>query len=78
MESVEDAITVSQAEKLKNPYSIQETLTFSFNPMIPSLNYHYQYTDVPSFEQDDLQEPVPPVEQKVEWMKIDDHDISTS
>lgn len=70
--TLSEAITVATVEKAKDAFSIEECLSFSFRPMLPSKNFHYQSSDVPTLDQEDLEEPRPPVEQRVEMANRQD------
>ena len=52
-------------------FSIENCLSFSFRPMMPSLNVHFQSTDIPTADGHDMEEPLPPSEARVELLTID-------
>jgi len=37
--------------------------------MIPTVNFHFRSTDVPTCDAIDLDEPIPPAAQRVDWTK---------
>ena len=69
MENVSDGITLNLIDRHIDSYSIEDCLSFSYKPIIPTVNFHFQSTDVPTCDADDLEEPTPPTEQRVEWTK---------
>ena len=69
LENVSDGITISQVDRNIESYSIEDCLSFSYRPIIPIVNFHFQSTDVPTCDAADLDEPMPPTEQRVEWTK---------
>jgi len=54
MENVSDGITLNLIDRHIEPYSIEDCLSFSYRPIIPTVNFHFQSTDVPTFCADDL------------------------
>ncbi len=69
MAKVSDGITLNLIDRHIESYSIEDCLSFSYRPIIPTVNFHFQSTDVPTCDTDDLDEPIPPTEQRVEWSK---------
>lgn len=39
--------------------------------MMPTLNVHFQSTDIPTADGDDMEEPMPPSEARVEFIIMD-------
>jgi hypothetical protein len=69
LQSVSDGITLALIDGAIEAYSIEDCLSFSFRPIIPAVNFHFQSTDVPSCVESDMEEPLPPTEQRVEWIR---------
>ena len=57
IQSVFLGITLAQVDRSKDAYSIESCLSFSYRPIIPTVNYHFQSTDVPTCIEGEMDEP---------------------
>lgn len=76
MGNVSDGITLNLVDKNIESYSIEDCLSFSYRPIIPTVNFHFQETDVPMRDANDLEEPLPPTKQRVEWKNLQELESS--
>lgn len=71
MRNVSDEIAFKKVEGLIDTYAIADCFNFSYRPIVAAVNFHFQCSD-PIFNANDIEEPLPPPEQRVEWkQKVD-------